>query len=208
MKRMKLSELPESVRRQVEATEHNIEDLLLCLNGMRPDDVPSMHWSWDEREWQPALVDEDEYYPQCYEVLGDSIGPGSVQEKPLDYQILWSVPVCGRDGEKHWHDIQRFREGSVRQAIVFDYDVAAPKSADEACGEQRLTVWFGTTERLPLIKVCASDDNRIPVDLDLLISMATQLDDLRAYLKIERQAQEILQVRAQRTEEMDLHTNE
>src|SRR5271168_2226501 len=139
MKRMKLSELPDSVRRQVEATENNIEDLLLCLNGMRPDDVPSMHWSWDEEEWQPALVDEDEYYPQCYEVQGDSIGPGSMQGTPLEYQILWSVPVCGRDQAKHWCDIQHFREGSVRQAIVFDYDVSRPKIAEENCGEQRLT---------------------------------------------------------------------
>jgi hypothetical protein len=208
MKRMKLSELPEAVRRQVEATEHNIEDLLLCMNGMRPDDVPSMHWNWDEEEWQPALVEEDEYYPQCYEVQNDSIGPGSAQEKPLDYQILWSVPVCGRDGSKHWCDIQHFREGSVRQAVVFDYDISCPRTANEACGEQRLTVWFGTTERAPLLKVYSSDDNRIAIDVDILIYLAKQLDDLRDYLKLERQAEGILEVRAQRIKEMDLHTND
>jgi hypothetical protein len=208
MKRMKLSELPDPVRRQVEATEHNIEDLLLCLNGLRSDDVPSMHWNWEEEEWQPALVDEDEYYPQCYEVLGDSIGPGSVQEKPLDYQILWSVPICGRDGSKHWHDIQKFREGCVRQAIVFDYDISRPRTAGETCREERLTIWFGATERAPLLKVYASNDNRIAVDLDMLIGLAKQLDDLRAYLKLERQAEEILHVRAQRVAEMDVHTND
>jgi hypothetical protein len=208
MKRMKLSDLPEGVRRQVEATEHNIEDFLLCLNGMRPDDVPSMHWSWDEKEWQPALVDEDEYYPQCYLVQGDSIGPGSVQEKPLDYQILWSVPVCGRDGSKHWHDIQHFREGSVRQAIVFDYDVSNSPAEQQASSEQRLTIWFGTTERTPLVKIFAGHDNRILIDADLLIGMSQRLDDLRVYLRVERQAEEILQVRAGRVDSMDLHTND
>ncbi len=208
MKRIKLSELPEAVRLQVEATEHNIEDLLLCLHGMRSDDVPSMHWNWDEEEWQPALVDEDEHYPQCYEVEGDSIGPGDVQEKPLDFQILWSVPVCGRDQAKHWHDIQHFRTGSVRQAIVFDYDISKPRAGQKISEEHRLTVWFGATEKTPLFKVYASDDNRIAIDVELLTGLAKQLDDLRAYLKLERQAEEILQVRAQRTEEMDVHTND
>ena len=86
-----------------------------------------------------GAVDEDEHYPQCYEVQGDSIGPGNLQEKPLDYQILWSVPVCGRDQAKHWHDIQHFREGSVRQALVFDYDIARPQGSQQTSDEHRLT---------------------------------------------------------------------
>ena len=83
-----------------------------------------------------------------------------------------------------------------------------PAAGQKTSDEHRLTVWFGTVEKKPLLKIYASNDNRIAIDADLLIGLANQLDGLRAYLKLERQAEEILHVRAQRTAEMDVHTND
>jgi hypothetical protein len=204
MKRLKLSELPAVVRSRAEATEHNLEDLLLCMNSMRPKDVLSMHWNWEEAEWQPALIDEDEHYPQCFATEGEYSTELDHDEPPLDYQILWSVPLCGRDQSKHWHDIRGFRTGYVRQALIFDYDISASRQVDE----ERLTIWFGSTESIPLVKIYASDDNRIVVDADLLIALSQEIDDLNEYLALEKRALEVLHLRENRHAEMDVHTNE
>ena len=56
---------PFSVRERIEDTEHNVEDLLLCLQSLRTDDVPSISWNWDENAWHPDAP-RDEHYPQYF----------------------------------------------------------------------------------------------------------------------------------------------
>ena len=204
-----------TARSLVEATEHNIEDLLLCLEALRSDDVPHIGWDWEENQWQPELVSQD-HYPQCYRHATPGGG--------IDYHVIWSVPLCRRDPAIDWRDAERYFQGSGRQVLLFEYmlstepvddtvaDLGAAASGSELPARllgDSISVWLGLHEGVPLQRVTAIEaGNKIKVDLPLLVSLAESIDALKSYLALEKQATAVLQRRMQRLKERDLHTNE
>ena len=191
-----------SLREHLEETEHNVEDVLLCLQALRVEDVPAITWNWEENARHPELLD-DEHYPQYFRL---QISPHSAR-----YHAIWSVPLCKRDVSTVWRDGERYLQGHGRQVLVFDYKLELDSSAD---GDQRLThdsirVAMGLHDATPLRQAFASArGNRIKVDAPLLVAICQWIDELKAYLPLERQVASVLQRRAQRHEELNLHTNE
>ncbi len=193
-----------AARPLVAATEHNIEDLLLCLEGMRSEDVPHMNWDWDRNQWQPDLL-RDDHYPQCYKHDTPSGG--------ADFHILWSVPLCGRSQQRDWNDAEHYFRGQGRQALIFDYQLSTaatrPGGLPPRLLADSISVSLAMVEGTPLRKlVKAESGNKIRVDMPLLIEIARTIDELKAYLALERQALEVLHRRSHRDADRALHTNE
>lgn len=223
-RRIHLSELPAmlidaegqtlSVRDRLEQTEHNVEDLLLCLQAMRVDDVPAISWSWDENAWHPELI-PDEHYPQYFAC---DTGPMTVE-----YHAIWSAPL-GKRGRREWHDGERYLSGTGRQVLLFDYrlDVdraggregSASDSSTSDAAPPRLTcdsmqVVVAMHEAAPLrTAYSTARGNKIKVDVPLLVTLAQWIDELKAYLPLEQQARHVLARRAGRHEDLNLHSNE
>jgi hypothetical protein len=209
-----------SLRDRLEQTEHNVEDLLLCLQAMRVDDVPAMSWSWDENAWHPESI-PDEHYPQYFAC---DTGPSTVE-----YHVIWSAPL-GKRGHREWHDAERYLAGTGRQVLLFDYRLDVNRAAErdqaiaggQAAGNQaaaddsplRLTcdsihVVVAMYEAAPLRTAYASErGNKIKVDVPLLVTLAQWIDELKAYLPLEQQARSVIARRAGRHEDLNLHSNE
>jgi len=197
---------PFSVRDRVEDTEHNVEDLLLCLQSLRTDDVPSISWNWDENAWHPDAP-RDEHYPQYF--ASDS-GAASA-----DYHAIWSAPLCRRDAAREWHDGERYLHGVGRQVLLFDYrlrvarEPGQPASAAGVLAHDSLRVVVGMHEGTPLREAFASaQGNKIKVDAPLLMTLARWIDELKDYLKLEKQVLAALDRRANRHADLNLHSNE
>lgn len=193
-----------SLREHIEETEHNVEDLLLCMQAMRADDVPSISWSWDENAWHPEHIN-DEHYPQCF--LSDVSPPGG------DYHVIWSAPICERPTNREWHDALNYLEGRGRQVLLFDYqmrllsDDAAARAP--ALAHDSISVVVGMHEGAPLRTAFASaQGNKLRVDAPLLVRLTQWIDELKEYLRLEKQVTSVLQRRAQRHEHLNLHSNE
>lgn len=195
-----------SLRERVEETEHNVEDLLLCLQSLRADDVPAIHWSWDENAWHPESPHE-EHYPQYF--------VRHIDPENAEYHVIWSAPLCRRDPTNEWRDGERYLEGVGRQALLFDYRLEA--SLDPATSgaipvrliHDSLGVVVAMHEETPLRRAFASvSGNKLKVDVQLLIKLTQWIDELKAYLKLEQQALATLERRAARHADLNLHTNE
>jgi hypothetical protein len=190
------------LRDHLEETEHNVEDVLLCLQALRVEDVPAITWSWEENAWHPELLD-DEHYPQYF---SQRISPECTR-----YHIIWSVPLCKRDVSTVWRDGARYLQGQGRQVLVFDYKLELNLSAT---GERQLThdsirVTMGLYESTPLRQAFASaHGNRIKVNAPLLVTLCQWIDELKQYLPLERQVANVLDRRARRQDELNLHSNE
>lgn len=193
-----------SLRDRLEQTEHNVEDLLLCLQAMRVDDVPAISWSWDENAWHPELI-PDEHYPQYF-----SCETGSAA---VEYHVIWSAPLAKR-GHREWHDAERYLSGTGRQVLLFDYRLDVQRAAAGDNAPPRLTcdsihVVVAMHEAAPLRTAYASTrGNKIKVDVPLLVTLAQWIDELKAYLPLEQQARHVLARRAGRHEDLNLHSNE
>jgi hypothetical protein len=191
-----------SLRQHLEETEHNVEDVLLCLQALRVDDVPAITWSWEENAWHPELVD-DEHYPQYF---AQDISPQSIR-----YHIIWSAPICKRDVSTVWRDGERYLQGLGRQVLVFDYklELTSTPAGKHYLSHDSIRVAMGLYESTPLRQAFASaHGNRIKVDAPLLVTLCRWIDELKEYLPLERQVATVLQRRAQRQAELNLHTNE
>lgn len=194
---------PFSVRDRIEETEHNVEDLLLCLQALRADDVPSISWNWNENAWHPDTL-PDEHYPQYF--VRETGASGA------DYHAIWSAPICRRDPTCPWHDGERYLQGRGRQVLLFDYRMTV--AADGAKGAARLAhdsirVVLAAHEDAPLNEAFASTQgNKIAVTAPLLISLVRQIDALKDYLRLEKQVLAALERRANRHADLNLHSNE
>lgn len=190
-----------SLREHLEDTEHNVEDVLLCLQALRVDDVPAITWSWEENAWQPEFLD-DEHYPQYFmqEVGADS----------RRYHVIWSVPLCKRDLGTIWRDGERYLQGHGRQVLLFDYKLdLAPSAEGLRLTHDSVRVVMGLHEAAPLRQAFASaQGNRIKVDAPLLVALCEWIDELKQFLKLERQVLDVLHRRTQRHSDHNLHTNE
>ena len=193
---------PLSLREHLEETEHNVEDVLLCMQALRVEDVPSITWNWDENAWHPEFLD-DEHYPQYFT---QEIGPGRTR-----YHVIWSAPLCKRDPGTVWRDGERYLQGHGRQVLLFDYklEISSSGNAEHRLSHDSIRVVMGLYEATPLRQVYASSHgNRIKVDAPLLAALSQWIDELKAYLRLERQVLDVLQRRAQRHDDLNLHTNE
>jgi hypothetical protein len=191
-----------SLRQHLEETEHNVEDVLLCLQALRVDDVPAITWNWDENAWHPELLD-DEHYPQYFT---QQISPQSTR-----YHVIWSAPLCKRDVSTVWRDGARYLQGHGRQVLVFDYklELNATATGEHRLSHDSIRVAMGLYESTPLRQAFASaHGNRIKVDAPLLVTLCQWIDELKQYLPLERQVADVLQRRAQRDDALNLHTNE
>jgi hypothetical protein len=190
-----------SLREHLEETEHNVEDVLLCLQALRVEDVPAITWSWEENAWHPEFLD-DEHYPQYFV---QEIGPNSSR-----YHAIWSVPLCKRDLNTIWRDGQRYLEGHGRQVLGLDYKLELAQSGTEyRLTHDSMRIVMGLLEATPLRQAFASaHGNRIKVDAPLLVALIQWIDELKQLLKTERQVLDVLQRRAQRHSDRNLHTNE
>ena len=191
-----------SLREHLEETEHNVEDVLLCLQALRVDDVPSMSWSWDENAWHPEFL-EDEHYPQYFQK--------EIEASVARYHAIWSVPLCKRDATTIWHDGERYLQGRGRQVLVFDYKLELNTSDGEAprLVHDSIRVVVGLHDHEPLRQAFASAaGNRIKVDAPLLVALCQWIDELKQFLVLERQVSDVLRRRAQRHEDLNLHSNE
>ncbi len=197
---------PFSLRDRLEETEHNVEDLLLCLQSLRADDVPSMHWNWAENAWHPESA-SDEHYPQYF--------VRNVDHESAEYHALWSVPLCRRLPTQEWRDGERYLQGVSRQALLFDYRLQSTgDGAKEAKLPARLihdslSVVVGMHEKTPPRRAFASvSGNKIKIDVPLLIKLMQWIDELKEYLRLEKQALAALERRANRHADLNLHSNE
>ncbi len=197
---------PFSVRDRLEETEHNVEDLLLCLQALRADDVPSISWNWDENAWHPDSP-SDEHYPQYFS--------RDINHDNIECHVIWSAPLCRRDPTRQWHDGERYLQGLGRQVLLFDYQLQAtmPGEQDSAAPPRlihdSLTVVVGMYEETPLRRAFASESgNKIKVELQLLIKLMQWIDELKDYLRLEKQALAALERRAKRHADLNLHSNE
>ena len=193
-----------SMRERVEETEHNVEDLLLCMQAMRVDDVPPISWDWEENAWHPEHL-SDEHYPQFFQA--ESAGPGA------EYHVIWSAPLCKRTMAREWHDAQNYLQGRGRQVLVFDYrlQLAGGASATDvpAIARDSISVVMGMHEGAPLRTAFASTrGNKLRVDAPLLVTLTQWIDELKEFLRLEKQVLAVLERRAQRHEHLNLHTNE
>lgn len=193
-----------SMRQRIEETEHNVEDLLLCMQAMRVDDVPQISWNWDENAWHPEHVN-DEHYPQYF--LSEAASPGS------EYHAVWSAPLCKRTAAHEWHDGMNYLQGRGRQVLLFDYrlHLVPGDAATEAptLVHDSISVIVGLHEAAPLRTAYASTQgNKLRVDAPLLVMLTQWIDELKEYLRLEKQVTGVLQRRAQRHEHLNLHTNE
>lgn len=195
-----------SVRERLEDTEHNVEDLLLSLQSLRTDDVPSISWNWDENAWHPDAP-RDEHYPQYFV---RETGAASA-----DYHAIWSAPLCRRDAAREWHDGERYLQGAGRQVLLFDYRMrvalnAGPRAAAPGqLAHDSLRVAVGMHEGEPLREAFASTQgNKIKVDAPLLMTLARWIDELKDYLKLEKQVLAALERRANRHADLNLHSND
>lgn len=197
---------PFSVRDRIEDTEHNVEDLLLCLQALRADDVPSISWNWDENAWHPDAP-RDEHYPQYF---ASETGAASA-----DYHAIWSAPLCRRDASREWQDGDRYLHGVGRQVLLFDYRMRVAREAGQgssAAGRlahDSLRVVVGMHEGESLREAFASaQGNKIKVDAPLLMTLVRWIDELKEYLKLEKQVFAALERRANRHADLNLHSNE
>ena len=190
-----------SMREHLEETEHNVEDVLLCLQALRVEDVPAITWSWEENAWHPEFLD-DEHYPQYFV---QEIGPDCSR-----YHALWTAPLCKRDPSTTWRDGDRYLQGHGRQVLVFDYKLELARSGDEyRLTHDSIRVVMGLHEAAPLRQAYASaHGNRIKVDAPLLVALSQWIDELKHFLKLERQVLDVLDRRSQRHSDRNLHTNE
>ncbi|HET6880272.1 MAG TPA: hypothetical protein VFI31_08960 [Pirellulales bacterium] len=190
-----------SLRQHLEETEHNVEDVLLCLQALRVEDVPPITWSWEENAWHPEFLD-DEHYPQYF--LQD-LGPGASR-----YHTIWSVPLCRRDPNTIWRDGERYLAGHGRQVLIFDYKLELAQANEVLhLTHDSIRVVMGLHEAAPLRQAFASaHGNRIKVDAPLLVTLSQWIDELKHFLKLERQVLDVLQRRSQRHSDRNLHTNE
>lgn len=193
-----------ATRARIADTEHNIEDLLLCLEALRPDDVPHVYWDWEQNEWQPELVNH-EHYPQAY--AHRTPGGG------VDYHIVWSVPICRRDPTRTWNDGQHYFAGTGRQALLFEYRLATEPAAEPDASPPRLLaesihISLALHEQVELKPVWSNHaGNTIRVDASLLLGLIESIDALKHFLALEKQVLGVLQRRSQRLKERDLHQN-
>ena len=198
---------PFSVRERIEDTEHNVEDLLLCLQALRADDVPSISWNWDENAWHPDAP-RDEHYPQYF--------VRETNATSADYHILWSAPLCRRDASRDWRDGERYFQGVGRQVLLFDYRLQVDRGAganvsstDGRLAHDSLRVAAGMHEGEPLREAFASSQgNKIKVDAPLLMTLVRWIDELKDYLRLEKQVLATLERRANRHADLNLHSNE
>lgn len=208
--RIRLEELPAALvdrrgmrlatRERIADTEHNVEDLLLCLEALRPDDVPHVAWDWAQQAWQPELVSH-EHYPQAYAHQTPSGG--------VDYHIVWSVPICRRDPAREWHDGQRYFQGTGRQVLLFEHRLATEPGDPPRLLAEGISAAVAVHEGVPLERVWTNDaGNTIRVDAPLLIRLAEIIDGLKGYLALEKQVLGVLERRARRIKERDLHQND
>lgn len=190
-----------SLREHLEETEHNVEDVLLCLQALRVEDVPPITWSWEENAWHPEFVD-DEHYPQYFV---QDLGAASNR-----YHVIWSAPLCKRDPNTVWRDGERYLQGHGRQVLVFDYKLELVRSGEtHRLTHDSIRVVMGLHEAAPLRQAYASaHGNRIKVDAPLLVALSQWIDELKQFLKMERQVLDVLQRRAGRHADRNLHTNE
>lgn len=191
-----------SLREHLEETEHNVEDVLLCLQALRVDDVPAITWSWEENAWHPELLD-DEHYPQYFRQ--------AISAECTRYHTIWSVPLCKRDVSTVWRDGERYLQGHGRQVLVFDYKLELNTTAtgEHPLSHDSMRVTMGLHESTPLRQAFASaHGNRIKVDAPLLVTLCQWIDELKHYLPLERQVATVLDRRARRQDELNLHTNE
>lgn len=193
-----------AMRARLEETEHNVEDLLLCMQALRADDVPPMSWSWNENAWHPEHVN-DEHYPQYF--LSQAAPPVS------QYHAIWSAPLCKRSPAREWHDAPSYLEGRGRQVLLFDYQmhlVAGEAASDPpVLVHDSICVVMGMHEGMPPRTAFASTQgNKLRVDVPLLVRLTQWIDELKEYLRLEKQVASVLERRAQRHERHNLHTNE
>jgi hypothetical protein len=191
-----------SLREHLEDTEHNVEDVLLCLQALRVEDVPAMAWNWEENAWHPEFLD-DENYPQYFR---QEIGPGSTR-----FHVIWSAPLCKRDPTTVWRDGDRYLQGHGRQVLLFDYklELTQADSAEYHLSHDSIRVVVGMHEATSLRQAYASaQGNRIKVDAPLLAALSQWIDELKQYLRLERQVLDVLERRAQRHSDRNLHSNE
>lgn len=178
-------DVPRQFHELIKRTEDNIEQLILHLHGMRPEDLPLIKWEWDE--WQPALLNEDTY-PQFH-----------AQEKAGAklYQVLWAIPLCGRDQNQHWHDKERLDKGTAEQVLLFQMELMVDASGglqntalecflglyDGCCGTPGRSV--ESIVRIP-------NGNEITVTVPLLVKMTRRIEDLVHQLKLEHRAKTVM----------------
>ncbi|MGH7139895.1 MAG: hypothetical protein ACREHD_29505, partial [Pirellulales bacterium] len=158
-------------------------------------------WSWDENAWHPEFVD-DEHYPQYFV---QDLGAASTR-----YHVIWSAPLCKRDPNTVWRDGERYLQGHGRQVLVFDYKLElVPSGETQRLTHDSIRVVMGLHEAAPLRQAYASaQGNRIKVDAPFLVALSQWIDELKQFLKMERQVLDVLQRRAARHADRNLHTNE
>jgi len=159
--------------------------VILHLHGMRPDDLPLIKWEWDE--WQPALLNEDTY-PQFH--VKDQSGTKL-------YQVLWAIPLCGRDQTSHWHDKIRLDEGTAEQVLLFQMDLiidAEGKLQNTAleCFLGLYEGYCGNPGRSVESIARTASGNQIEVTAELLVKMARRIEDLVHHIQLVQRAKTVM----------------
>lgn len=195
MQKIQKQDLPPPLQELVKQTENNVEQVLLHLHALCPDDVPIVKWEGDE--WQPDLLNDD-IYPQFHLSEDYVERGGDERQQPADrYEVLWALPLCGRDQTKHWHDKLGLGNNTATNVLLFHYEFKVRRS-DQTVDSSLLECYFGMYEGYQghtgsVSKVFQnSHDNTIPVTAKLLVTMVEHVEDLRRHVEIERRVADVM----------------
>jgi hypothetical protein len=195
MQKIQKQDLSPPLQELVKQTENNVEQVLLHLHALCPDDLPIVKWEGDE--WQPDLLNDD-IYPQFHR-SEDYVQPADTdRQQPAErYEVLWAVPLCGRDQTKHWHDKLGLGNSTAGKVLLFHYEFKV-RQADQVLESSLLECFFGMYDGYQghagsVSRVFQNNrDNTIPVTSALLVTMVEHVEDLRRHVNIEHRVADVM----------------
>jgi hypothetical protein len=195
MQKIQKNDLPDPLQRLVEQTEHNIEQLLLHLHALCPDDVPAIKWEGDQ--WQPDLLNDD-IYPQFHRAEDfENQEKGGDHPETERYEVLWALPLCGRDQTKHWHDKIGLANGTASKVLLFHYEFTVTR-ADKILQSSLLECFVGVYEGYQghsgsVVRTWQnSHDNTVPIAPALLVTLVEHIENLRHHIEIEKRVAKVI----------------
>lgn len=195
MQKIQKQDLPELFQDLVKQTEDNIEQLLLSVHAMCPDDVPIIKWEGDE--WQPDLLNDD-IYPQFH--VSDDFVHDESSGRPAPakrYEVLWALPLCGRDQTKHWHDKIGLSDGTAERVLLFHWEFKALEN-DPVLRTSWLECSIGMFEGYrdqsrSVVSLFRNEHaNSIPVTPALVVKLVKHIQDLHEHVDLEKRVIQIM----------------
>jgi hypothetical protein len=194
MEKIHKGDIPPQFLALIKQAEDTIEKVLVPLHALCPDDVPVIKWKGDQ--WQPELVNDD-IYPQYHRSEDYALREGAKQQPADRYEVLWALPLCGRDQTRQWHDKIGLTNGTARYVLLFHFEFKV-RRGDRELAASSIECLMGMYEGYKedgrsVVSVFRNDHGSdIPITVPLLATLAKHVEDLSHHREIERQVGQVL----------------